>query len=283
LKDSLQQLVERFENDATLLDPHHLRARLDALDRLDAILPYAPPVSESFTTRAQKLASRFEAINADLYKTIRDDIRSDALPESLLRWVSPSPESVEPSTALGYDFLDELLSGVLQLEPPDDTQVGREAELVFYQPTPARHIFHLIGLLALTEADVFVDLGSGLGQVSLLVSICTSATCTGIELETAYVDRARQCAEDLNLKNVAFLRQDARAADLSRGTVFYLYTPFTGSVLAHMLDRLSNEAANRPIRICSYGPCTSVIAKEPWLETASSPHPDRITIFHSRD
>ncbi len=186
---------------------------------------------------------------------------------------------------MGYDYLDELISGVFQLEEPNDEYGHREFEMVFYQPTPARHIFSLIGLTALHATDVLVDLGSGLGHVPLLASICTPASSIGIELEAAYVERAQQCAQKLNLNmnRVRFIQQDARAADLSTGTVFYLYTPFTGSILSRMLNLLRREAATRPIRICTYGPCTSVVAEEPWLEAATAVETHRIAIFSSRD
>ena len=187
-----------------------------------------------------------------------------------------------PANGVGYDYLDELISGVFRFVEPNIGHIQKESEMVFYQPTPARHIFSLIGLTALTAADVLVDLGSGLGHVPLLVSICTGARTIGIELETSYVECAQQCAQRLNLNHVTFIRQDARTADLSIGTVFYLYTPFTGSILSDVLDLLRREAAGRHIRICTYGPCTSVIAEEPWLEAATAPEAHRITLFHSR-
>jgi hypothetical protein len=71
-------------------------------------------------------------------------------------------------------------------------------------------------------------------------------------------------------------------ADLSAGTVFYLYTPFTGSILSSVLSRLRREAAARPIRICTYGPCTSAVAGESWLEATAAPVPHRIALFRSR-
>jgi 16S rRNA A1518/A1519 N6-dimethyltransferase RsmA/KsgA/DIM1 with predicted DNA glycosylase/AP lyase activity len=155
--------------------------------------------------------------------------------------------------------------------------------MVFYQPTPARHIFHMIAVTALTASDVLVDLGSGLGHVPLLVSTCTGASSVGIEVEASYVERARQCAQRLNLNRVAFIHQDARAADLSGGTIFYLYTPFTGSTLRCVLNLLRREAATRRIRICTYGPCTSVIAEESWLVATAAPATDRISVFSSCD
>jgi hypothetical protein len=126
-----------------------------------------------------------------------------------------------------------------------------------------------------------VDLGSGLGHVPILVSIFTEARGVGIECEAAYIESARQCARTLNLDRVNFVYQDARESDFSAGTVFYLYTPFMGSILSEVLDRLRREASARPIRICSYGPCTPVIAQEPWLKAMFPPDCQQITVFCS--
>jgi hypothetical protein len=289
LIDVLERLVEQFdENEALLLDPSQLRQRVEALDLLDSHFTDAPqPISANTAElyrRARAIYARLEAVNCELYGGIRDEIQRGGRPGALLRWAASSAEMDDvagPTNGMGYDYLDELISGVFQFEEPDDEPV-RRAEMVSYQPTPARHIFHLIGLTALTATDVLVDLGSGLGHVPLLAAILTSARSIGIELEGTYVERARQCAQRLNLNRVTFIQQDARAADLSTGTVFYLYTPFTGSILSSVLRRLKREAATRPIRICTYGPCTSVVAGESWLEATAAPVPHRIALFRSR-
>lgn len=296
--DALQRLVTRFENDPTLLDPHHLRQRLEALDRLDAHLTFAfsaaspsDSIEPELYRRATAICARLEAANAELYSAIRREIRRTFRPDALLRWVSLSgdisPQASEvvpiPANGMGYDHLDDLLSGVLQLEEPSAVPTAPDQEMVSYQPTPARHIFHLLCVTELSAADVLVDLGSGLGHVPLLVAICTQARCIGVEREAAYIERARQCANRLNLNHVTFLKRDVREADLSAGTVFYLYTPFLGSILDAVLDRLRREATTRPICICSYGPITPVIAQEHWLQAASAPLTDRITLFRSRE
>jgi hypothetical protein len=116
-----------------------------------------------------------------------------------------------------------------------------------------------------------------------MASICTSATCTGIELEPSYVDCARESARSLNLKNVRFIQGDVRASDLSAGTVFYLYTPFIGTILRDVLKSLRHEAVRREIRICTFGPCTPVVAEEQWLSVIGAQETDRIAIFRSRD
>ena len=182
-----------------------------------------------------------------------------------------------------YDYLDDLLGGVLNLIEPASGEAALEAEMVAYQPTPARRLFDWLGRGTLQDRDVVMDLGSGLGHVTLLTAICTRARCVGIEVNAGYVDCARRIAEALNLGNAAFIRQDVREADLSLGTVFYLYTPFVGGMLRAVLDLLRREAARREIRLCCFGPCTPVVAGERWLEAAGGMEADRIAEFCSRN
>ncbi|MGB2634155.1 MAG: class I SAM-dependent methyltransferase [Candidatus Acidiferrum sp.] len=295
MTDALRRLVEQLDNDRSLFEPNQFRRRLEALDQLDVYSPRinaqaafaADSIEPELCRRARAICARLEAANCELYESIRGEIQRGPQPDTLLRWIHPLPHMEDDeacANGMGYDYLDELISGVFQFEEPAVGQISRDSEKVFYQPTPARHIFTLLKMTALTAADVLVDLGSGLGHVSLLASICTHASSVGIESESAYIGCARQCAQRLNLHDkVTFIHQDARLADFSAGTVFYLYSPFTGSILNAVLHRLKHEAAARPIRICSYGPCASVIAKEPWLKSATTPGPNRIALFHPRD
>ena len=233
--------------------------------------------------RVKLIRDRLETQNRELYEVIRDQVRRGAGAFQLLPWLELPGVYAPAAGGMGFDFRDDLISGLFELEQPRQEQVDREAEMEFYQPTPVRHIFNLIGLVALAHEDVFVDIGSGLGHVPLLVAISTDARAIGIELEGAYVEPARQCAERLNLARVTFFEQDARAADYSGGTVFYFYTPFSGAMLEAVLERLEHEAASRRIRICSYGPSTSRIAGQRWLRATTTPEADRITVFDSRD
>jgi hypothetical protein len=179
----------------------------------------------------------------------------------------------------GYDYLDELISGGLQLEEPSAEVLRLQPEMVPYQPTPARHVFDLIGRTALTEQDLLIDLGSGFGHVALMASVCTSASCSGIECEPSYVD----CARSLNLNNVKFVQGDARSGNLSKGTVFYLYSPFSGSILRNVVNSLRGEALRREIRVCTFGPCARAVAEEQWLSVIGTIEAERIAIFRSRD
>jgi Histone methylation protein DOT1 len=287
--DALQHLVAQLENDISLFKPNRLRERSDALDRLDAHLAGVAEEEMGFERelfrRATTIRERLDAVNVSLYDTIRYQIQRGLLPHELLAWMNRSSSqagTIASANAMAYDFLDELISGVFQFEEPEGVQPPGDPEQFFYQPTPARHIFDLIELTALAPDDVFIDLGSGLGHVAMMVSICTRSRSIGIELEAAYVERAQQCARRLNLSRVTFIQQDARVADISGGTVFYLYTPFVGSILSTVLNNLRCEAANRQIRVCCYGPCTPLVAEESWLAPIAQSGGSSTTVFRSR-
>jgi hypothetical protein len=282
IENALASLIGELEQDRSLNEPQHLRQRIRALDGLDAYLPDGRPVRAALHHRARAIYAELESVNFRLYEGIRRDIQRGAGGD-LLEWMPDWGGAATLMKSRGYDYLDELISGVLQFEEPLAEVVELESEMVSYQPTPARHLFDLIGRTALTERDVLIDLGSGLGHVSLMASICTSASCTGIELEPSYVDCARKSARSLNLNNVRFIEGDCRAADMSDGTVFYLYTPFIGTVLQDVLNSLRHEAVGREIRICTFGPCTRVVAEERWLSVIGALETDRIAIFRSRD
>jgi|ERR1700739_886009 len=285
----LHRLITQLEADPSLSRPSRMRKRLAALDELDAYLgnrdlealeagPQCGPIYE----RALAIGSRLEAVNSAIYRSIRSQLQGGGEPLRLLRWIQICRnETGAPTPGLGYDDLDELISGVLALREPGKADILAGPEMVFYQPTPVRHIIDLIKVSAPSKEDVLVDLGSGLGHVPMLTSILTGSRGIGIELETAYIESARECAERLGLSGVTFLHQDVREADLSLGTVFYLYTPFTGTLLRSVLDRLRSESAARAVKVCTLGPCTSVIANEPWLRTGAKPDADRITCFWS--
>jgi hypothetical protein len=286
----LQAFLCVLEADSSLFLPGQLRERLIALDDLDA--GFGGFDSEDSTRctysclhqRAKALRIRLEAANSELYQSVRSDIVRGGQPRALLQWLEDSATDNEPGgplPGLGFDYRDELLSGVLQLLEPSEPNLQPSPEMVPYQPTPVRHVLHLIAAAAVAEDDVFVDLGSGLGHVPLLVSMVTGAQSFGVEVQAAYAASAQKCAQSLRLSRLQFMAQDARDADLSRGTTFYLYSPFKGSILADVLSALRRESMRRPIKICSLGPCTRTLSNETWLKANALADRGRITVFDS--
>jgi SAM-dependent methyltransferase len=183
----------------------------------------------------------------------------------------------------GYDSLDALVSGFLLTEVALEEIRQQEPEMVFYQPTPARIILEMAEKSDLQQDDVFYDIGSGLGQVSILMHLLTGVRAKGVEVESAYCDYARRCARRLNLLQVEFINVDAREADYSDGTIFFLYTPFEGRMLEQVLERLRHESRNGRIQLYTYGPCTLQVARQKWLECVDQTgnHANRLAIFRT--
>jgi Histone methylation protein DOT1 len=289
----LHKLLKTLDAVRHLADPDRFRERAEALDRLDAFHLDAEASIDSATSgelalhrRARELRAELEDANSRFYESIRDAIRRGTGREALLQCaVEAAGPRAERTTSSdegdSYDYLDELVSGVFQFVVADAPKIDLSSEMVAYQPTPVRHVFEMIHRTNLAANDVFVDLGSGLGHVPLLVAVCTPARTVGIEVEPSYVECARQSAADLQMRNASFIAQDVRDADLSSGTVFYLYTPFRGAILRAVLDRLRAEANTRAIRVCTFGPCLPSVAAESWLALDST-ESGQISVFRSR-
>lgn len=265
--------ISRAEADASLREPMHLRERIEVLDRLEWLAESS--ADPELLARADALRRKFEEINRRLYDALRLGIRAGQ--HVFAPWI----DMLEPMPAGdGYDYRDDLLSGVLALDEPDEV-APLPPEMVFYQPTPARHIFELIHRAELNEHDVVMDLGSGLGIVPLVVAAATAARAIGIEREATYVHAARRCAGNLGVARASFECRDARDADISIATVLYLYTPFTGEVMRTVLDAIRREAGRRPLRVVTFGPCTRVVAAEPWLRAHGHADSESLVLFRA--
>jgi hypothetical protein len=184
----------------------------------------------------------------------------------------------EQGTLSGYAPLDLLFAGLFDAgELPDE--LPQTAEMVAYQPAPGRVILSL--LEEVRDDDVVYDLGSGLGRVVLCVALLTAARAIGVEFQPSFCSYARRAAQQVNA-HADFLALDARDAHLDDGTLFFLYTPFRGALLRSVLDKLHTTAAQRAIRVCTFGPCTAEVHVEPWLRLrGESSSPDQLAIFDS--
>lgn len=161
-------------------------------------------------------------------------------------------------------FVDELLA--LPEPPPDIAALPRGA--VPYLPAGVDEILHMVREAPLREDDQLVDLGSGLGRVVILAHLLSGAPACGIEIQEPLVRCARICGAALALSAVTFLHDNAAAAALD-GSVFFLYSPFSGETLTRVVRQLEAVAHRRPITVCAVG---LELPGEPWLrrrETAS--------------
>lgn len=272
----LSLALARFEQNRRLEIAENFVERLDAIDLLEFDLfgaliaangltaPNAETVS--LTKRAEALKQRLDDANSRLFSALRAAIRANDRAEVRRYFQETAHQVPAVDDSPGYDALDMLVSGLLEIDDVPEETAARETDLIFYQPTPARIVLRLVEVLQPTADDLFYDLGSGLGHVPILMHLLTGVRARGVELEASYCRYASRCARNLGLTGVTFIHTDAREADFSKGTIFYMYTPFQGEVLRQVLGRLAQEAEQRLIRVCAYGPCTAQVARQPWLQ-----------------
>jgi hypothetical protein len=261
----------------------------DVLDRIEDTL-YMHGYREDLASlyrRATVLSKQLDAVNAHLFQCLQAQLASGTATQTTLRqfcevYVNPSA-SVPPRVDTDEDYLDVFVNGLLGIDHVPEATIYPKPEMIGYVPTPARAIFTLLAHANLHEHDIFYDLGAGLGRVSLLAGLLTPAQAKGIEIEPAYCRFARQCAQHLNLSQVSFINQDASEADYTDGTLFFMYTPFTGRLLQQVLDKLCREARTRPITLAAYGPCTLQVERQGWLRPTfrQTFHPDSLVLFSS--
>jgi SAM-dependent methyltransferase len=255
-------------------------ARVRALDALELRSLEREPAAEA-------LRERLERANARTVGGLRRRVRAGrAGPGALRRGLAGLVRSVPPAAA---DLvLDRLVAGLLDVGPPADPCVALGPDMVPYQPTPARVVLDMVDRVVSRRDDVFCDLGSGLGHVVVLVALLAGVRARGVEIEPAYVEHARRCAQELGVQAVDFLCADARDAPLEGVGVFFLYTPFRGAVLREVLAAVARESARRAITVCTFGRCTAEVeARAPWLvredgDDVGAAGAEGVAVFHGR-
>jgi precorrin-6B methylase 2 len=129
------------------------------------------------------------------------------------------------------------------------------------------------------SADVFVDVGSGLGRAAALTHFLTGASVIGLEIQSALVRFSRYFTKSLNASRISVVEGDAAQLTgyIMIGSVFFLYCPFSGDRLEKVLNDLEAIAQTRPIRVC----CVDLpLPPRPWL-TPVSPRFGDLAIYRS--
>ena len=288
----LERDLAALEQDPTLNDDDNLEARFEALKTLD-FLEEAFQIQASHQSaatglrRVRALQGDLEECNQDLFRKLRAGIRTGVVTPRQLRNLFESNCRYRQDGSEWLHFraeaADALAAGLFRSDCPPQPWEGSDSEMIHYESTPVSALLELVDRVPLTRADRFVDIGSGLGQVALLVHLLTGVEAIGLEVLPAYVDHARCEAARLGIGGVAFRQGDARGADLCAGTVYFLFSPFRGQMLQTVLSRLRREACARRLTICSFGPCTEQIAGESWLtqEDAGMNHAFGLAVFCS--
>lgn len=146
------------------------------------------------------------------------------------------------------DWTNELLG--IEALPADIPDLPRGS--VPYLPCGVDEIMTMVREVPLGADDHLVDLGSGLGRVLILAHLLSGARAHGVEIQEHLVRSARALCAELALTEVSFVHANAADAELE-GSVFFLYAPFDGHMLARVLHSLEDVARRRPIVMCTVG------------------------------
>ena len=182
----------------------------------------------------------------------------------------------------GHDSLDLFLDELLRIDLQYASTPGDYA--VHYEPAPAAVVLDMIDNVSFKKSDVFYDVGSGLGRVCILIRLLTDTGCVkGLEINGDLWNVALQVTDAVGLADIEYINADARDADLSDGTLFFLFTPFTGHVMDTVIHRLERVAGAHGIIVCSFGGSSARLGEEPWLHCIDPDRldPYKVSIFQS--
>ena len=297
-RTELFSAVETISKNGKLYEEKNFSARNKAIDelefkiidRVDAVTGNCDILDKMNDAKefAQKIKRDLETVDLKMFQQLRikisqGDYRGPNFLALLDEYFGNNLKEVLQQKIIGYDELDIFLNGLLSHQNMPGETKEREPDMIYYQKTPVSIVLELIIRAEFTPQDVFIDLGSGLGQAVMLVNLITNVHSIGLEYEPAFCGYAKDRAAELNLKDVEFISADARFADFSRGTVFFMYTPFEGKILQETLQKLEGEAKKKKIRIFTYGSCTPVVAQQDWLQDVQEMHPEPggLGQFHS--
>ncbi len=290
--------LESLLNRPMLFDEREVGPRAAAIDFLrfaaGSIRAYERSHGVASTTQhlyaeATRLEHALREVDRAFFEKIRDDIRSGRLVGSRLRRFCDRFTSYEPHRDthlhVGLDPLDTLVAGVLHSTPPPQPTGPLEPGMVAFQPSPMSVVLELVDQTPMGADDVFYDLGSGLGDIALMVHLLTGVRTYGVEIDPGLCTYAQDQATALGLSGIMFINADVRSVDIGDGTLFYLFTPFSGDLLAEVVAKLKAAARQHPIRMGTYGPITPIVAGIPWLESVNRHQEDpfRLAVFRSRD
>ena len=270
-------ILETIFNDRSLFRERNFVRRFDAIELLEGELGVDAGLGSAglglWAAEAAQVKAALEEVDDRLFARLRAEIaagwhRGDEFEELLVTYCG-----VDAAEESGYDMLDLFVNRLCSFLPMPLSTRTLEAEMVDFHKTPVRVVLELAQHI--DPGDVFVDLGAGLGQVVLLVHLLTGVPASGVEIEPAFCRYARDCAAGLGLAEVAFVEGDARFANYSEGTVFFMYTPFTGELLETVFELLRREGLSRSFTLVTYGPCTISAARQSWLRSVG-PLPDGV-------
>jgi SAM-dependent methyltransferase len=142
-------------------------------------------------------------------------------------------------------------------------------------------IRHFFDNNQLSKEDIFYDLGSGYGRVLFYgAALHPQTKFKGVEIVGERAAFARSIAKKGGFENVEIIHQDVLKADLSDGTIFYLFNPFP-KIIDEVIKKLNAVAAIRKIRVVAVGETIKDLDKVKWLKRSNPKNNFGAFVFES--
>jgi SAM-dependent methyltransferase len=203
-----------------------------------------------------ELAQVYERIRAtarDVHESTRAQLRERQLDQAaFLAQLARAP----------LELRDHLVEEILDVAYPPLQRLQLPRDAVSYSPSGLAEILFVVAEAKLGPGQVFVDLGSGLGKVALLVSLLTGADAYGFELDPYLVAHARTAAASLRLGHAHFDTGDIRTVPLPVADAYYMFIPSLRS--DDIAARLEPLAAKKPLQLFSQA---LDLRRLPWLKS----------------
>jgi len=151
--------------------------------------------------------------------------------------------------AINPDDRDTWIDNKLGFDPPPpDNELPRGG--VPYLPAPVDAIAEIVREAPVGPNDTLVDIGCGLGRVVIVGHLLSGARGIGLDVQKHLVARAKETVVGLGLEGVTFIQGDAGDVEVD-GTVYFMYAPCNGALLARVLAHMETVSKRHPITICT--------------------------------
>ena len=148
---------------------------------------------------------------------------------------------------------DAWLDRVLELGALPEDGPSLPPGCVPYLPCAVDVLLRMVERAPIGPTDVIVDIGAGVGRAGVFFRLATGASVIGIEIQPQLVLAFRSLTARMQLSRISVIEGDAAdfVSQMTAGTIFFLYCPFSGERLAKVVAALEPIARTKTIRVCA--------------------------------
>lgn len=156
-----------------------------------------------------------------------------------------------------------------------------------YTPTPYYRLQAVFDYLHLTQDDVFVDVGCGMGRALFFAAFKRVKKVIGIEIDADVVALARRNVRSYKSTGtpIELVEGDAARYPFEEGTVIFYSNPFKASIFEETMGKIKESLTRKPrkIRIVANSvEFDAILQTHAWLELEKRMPETRFSLWKSR-